>query len=526
VAGPALNPTHRGSTASAGIRQGRGTERVVAVFDLDGTMTRTETLFRFFLFALGPARFLARLPAALPWLLGLALGRVARDRAKQAVIMRFLNGMPRAELEHQGGRFAGERLPALVRAGALERLAWHKARGHGCALASASLDVYVEPWARAAGFDEVFATSLEYAEGVATGRIAGGNCRAEEKVRRIEARYGDLSRLVLHGYGDSADDRHLLGRCAEAHYRPFRGAHDAPANPPAPRDAAVDYLRLLRPHQWVKNAFVFVGVLFGHAWSVPELLLAALLAAGAFACVASAIYIVNDYADRERDRLHPVKRMRPLAAGRVTPAKALVLAAALAVLGAGLAVEAGGLVLAIVAAYAAMNVLYSFGLKSQVILDVFIIAAGFLLRILAGTAGIGIQPSKWLLVCGLFLTLFLGFTKRRSEMHEAGGGADYLIHRKALLHYSAALLDNMLAITACAAIMSYSLYTMSPETIALHGTGNLIYTIPFVAYGMFRYLYLLHSRQAGTDTSRDLVRDPHLIVTVLAWAGVTAWLIA
>lgn len=489
--------------------------RVVAVFDLDGTMTSAESLFRFLIFTLGVARFLRGLPAALPWLLGLRLHLVTRDRAKQAVLTTFLRGLPRPYLERRGAEFARERLPRLVRPAALERLAWHKARGHRCALASASLDVYVAPWATAAGFDDVFATSLEYAGGVATGRLAGGNCRAKEKLRRLEEHYGDLSGIVLHGYGDSPDDRHFLERCAEAHYRPFREA---------PRDGALDFLRLMRPHQWAKNAFVFVGVLFGHAWANAELLLAAVLAAGAFASVSSAIYILNDYADRERDRLHPTKRRRPLASGQVTPAKALVLSGALALLGGALALGAGVPVLLIVAGYAAMNVLYSFGLKNQVILDVFIIAAGFLLRILAGTAGIGIEPSKWLLVCSLFLTLFLGFTKRRAELLDAG--QDRGTHRKALVHYSPALLDNMLAITACAALMSYSLYTMSPETAALHGTGNLIYTIPFVAYGMLRYLYLLHAKHGGTDASHDIFRDPHLLVTVLGWAGATAWLIA
>jgi HAD superfamily hydrolase (TIGR01490 family) len=511
-------------------RVGVTQRRLVAVFDLDGTVTRGETMFRFLAFALGMPRFLRRLPAALPWLIALALGLLARDRAKQAVLTAFLRGVPRSELELRGAAFARERLPALVRPGALERLAWHQARGHHCVIASASIDVYVGPWAKAAGFDDVLATSLEYRDGLATGRIAGFNCRAGEKVRRLEERYGDLSRLVLHGYGDSPDDRHFLKLCTEGHYRPFRGERmsqtrmSPPANEPASRDSVADFLRLMRPHQWVKNAFVFVGVLFGHAWAVPELLLAAVLAAAAFSLVSSAIYILNDYADRERDRMHPTKRARPLAAGRVTPAKALAVAAALAALGAALAFQAGAAVLGIVAAYAVMNVLYSFGLKNQVILDVFIIAGGFLLRILAGTAGIGIEPSKWLLVCSFFLTLFLGFTKRRSEMLAAG--PEYMTHRKALLQYSPALLDSMLAVTACASIMSYSLYTMSDETAALHGTANLIYTIPLVAYGMFRYLYLLHSKHAGTDTSHDLVRDPHLVGTVLLWAAATVVLIS
>jgi 4-hydroxybenzoate polyprenyltransferase len=207
----------------------------------------------------------------------------------------------------------------------------------------------------------------------------------------------------------------------------------------------------------------------------------------------------------------------------VTPKAALALASALAACACALALAASPLVLAVIALYAAMNLAYSFSLKNIVILDVFIIAAGFILRILAGTLGIGIAPSQWLLVCSLFLTLFLGFTKRRSELQDMG--ADFMIHRKALLHYHPALLDKIISASAAAALLSYSLYTMSPGTIHLHGTENLIYTIPLVAYGMFRYLYLLHAKRGGTDASRDLFRDPHVFVAVLAWAAVTAWLI-
>jgi 4-hydroxybenzoate polyprenyltransferase len=280
----------------------------------------------------------------------------------------------------------------------------------------------------------------------------------------------------------------------------------------------------MRPHQWAKNAFVFVGVIFGHAWNAPPLLLAALLAAAGFSLASSAIYIVNDHADRERDRAHPKKRHRPLASGRVSERAALTLACALALAGFSLALAAGPMVLAIVASYAGLNLAYSFSLKNVVILDVFVIAAGFILRILAGTLGIGIAPSQWLLVCSMFLTLFLGFTKRRSELLSVG--ADFVIHRKALLHYNPALLDKMIGVCAAAALMSYSLYTMSPATVRAQGTENLIYTIPFVAYGIFRYLYLLHSQHAGADTSRELARDPHMLLTVAGWAATTFLLIA
>jgi 4-hydroxybenzoate polyprenyltransferase len=279
----------------------------------------------------------------------------------------------------------------------------------------------------------------------------------------------------------------------------------------------------MRPHQWVKNGFVFVGLLFGHAWSQPAFVRGALLAAAAFCLAASAVYIVNDYVDRERDRVHPSKRKRPLAAGRVSERLALALAAALGVAGVAVALAAGPFVLAIVLAYAAINAGYTFVLKSVVLLDVFVIAAGFILRILAGTLAIGILPSQWLLVCSLFLTLFLGFMKRRSELMALG--SDFVIHRRALLEYNATLLDTMIGICAGAALMSYSLYTMSPATVQLHHTDNLVYTIPLVAYGLFRYLYLLYARRAGADASRELAQDRHLGITVLLWALVSGWLI-
>ena len=486
---------------------------VLAVFDLDGTLTRGDTLLPFLRFVRGTWGLLLRLPGAVPGMMRLLIGLGSRAQAKEALLRAVLGGMACETLRERGEAFARERLPAMLRPEALERLRWHRTRGHRCALLSASLSLYVEPWARQAGFDDVLSSELDYENQVATGRLKGANCQGEEKVRRLEAFYGELTNVQIHGYGDSRGDRHFLARCSEAHYKPF-----------ATRSSAGDFLRLMRPHQWVKNAFVFVGLIFGHAWSVPSMVAAALLAAVGFSLVASAIYIVNDYADRERDRVHPKKRERPLASGRVSPGAALTLAVALGAMGGAAAAAAGPVVLLVVALYAAMNLAYSFALKSIVILDVFVISAGFILRILAGTLGLGIAPSQWLLVCTLLLTLFLGFTKRRSEMLTLG--AEFVTHRKALLQYNPALLDKLIGVCASGAIMSYSLYTMSPETARLHGTEHLIYTIPFVIYGMFRYLYLLHSKHAGADTSRELVRDPHLLASVAGWCATTFWLIS
>jgi len=275
------------------------------------------------------------------------------------------------------------------------------------------------------------------------------------------------------------------------------------------------YLKLLRPHQWVKSGFVFVGLLFGHAWQEPLLVREVALAAAAFALAASAVYVGNDLADRERDREHPQKRLRPLACGTVSVAQALLLAGACLLSALLLAQAAANAVLLIVVLYVLLNVAYSLALKHVVLLDVFIISAGFMLRILAGTLGVGIAPSHWLLLCGLMLTLFLGFAKRRAELNAlAGRGGG---HRRVLDDYDPQLLDELLAICAAGAIVSYSLYTVSAETVAMHGTTNLIYTVPFVIYGIFRYLFLLQRRGGGGDPAAALLRDGHLLGAFGAW---------
>lgn len=280
----------------------------------------------------------------------------------------------------------------------------------------------------------------------------------------------------------------------------------------------------MRPHQWVKNAFVFIGLLFGHAWHDPNLVVQVVIAFVAFCLLSSAIYTINDIIDLDQDRNHPKKCKRPLAAGLISISAAFTLATLLGLLGLVLAYIASPTVLSILLGYALMNIAYSLWLKHVVILDVFIIATGFMLRILAGTLGVGIPPSQWLLLCGLMVTLFLGFTKRRAEIIALTD--DKTAHRKVLEHYSPVLLDKMIGITAAGLIMSYSLYTMNPDTIRIHGTANLIYTVPFVMYGVFRYIYLLHHQSRGGDPSHDLVRDPHLFAVVGAWLIATILLIA
>ena len=274
-------------------------------------------------------------------------------------------------------------------------------------------------------------------------------------------------------------------------------------------------IRLLRPHQWLKNGFVFVGLLFGHAGGDPVKLGQALAAFAAFCLLASAVYVMNDLVDREQDRLHPKKKHRPLAAGTVGVGSAKALAVFCLLGGGAVAWLFAGSAPWVFAAYLLINVGYSFGLKHVVILDVFIIAAGFMLRILAGTLGIGIAPSQWLLLCGLMLTLFLGFAKRRAEL--AALQEDSVGHRRVLEHYSAPMLDQFIGVTAAGTVISYALYTVSAETVAMHGTRALIATVPIVLYGMLRYLWKLHARGGGGDPAQELLRDPHLLAATAGW---------
>ncbi len=286
---------------------------------------------------------------------------------------------------------------------------------------------------------------------------------------------------------------------------------------------AAAFIELLRPQQWVKNAFVLVGLVFGHAWQVSAMVWAALGATLAFCFASGAVYAFNDARDAAQDREHPDKRSRPVARGAVSPAEAMVVAALAGAGSLALAAWVGWRAAAIVALYLAISAAYTLGLKRVPVLDVVIIAAGFMLRLLAGTLGIGIEPSNWLLACGFLLTLFLGFAKRRAEI--ASLAEDAAQHRAVLEAYSAGFLDKAILLCAVGMIAAYAWYTLAPETALLHGTGSLALTLPWVLLGTSRYLYRLRSRGGGGDPAVELLRDPLLAASVAGWIATVLWLI-
>lgn len=290
----------------------------------------------------------------------------------------------------------------------------------------------------------------------------------------------------------------------------------------------IDIIKLLRPHQYIKNTFVFVGIIFSHQWEIDMFLLSFSVFI-AFSLMASSVYILNDLVDLDADRAHPTKRNRPLACGAVSVSNAKKWLAVLIIIAIFPLILSGNWKLVIILMlYFTMNIAYSTKLKHIVLVDVFAISTGFMLRIIAGTVGLGIAPSEWLLLCSMMLTLFLGFCKRTSELMRSDKSQNAFKHqtRKVLENYNLELLNQLTAITAACTILCYGLYTVSPITIQAHDTTELIYTVPLVTYGIFRYLYLNQIHARGTDTAKDLLTDKHLLLTAGIWVGITLKLIA
>jgi 4-hydroxybenzoate polyprenyltransferase len=293
-----------------------------------------------------------------------------------------------------------------------------------------------------------------------------------------------------------------------------RGASSGGAPPRSPLASLVISLR---PDQWTKNLVVFAGLLFGKLLFEPRALLLTGAAFVVFCALSGVVYLVNDVADREADRRHPLKSRRPIASGALSPAWALTGAALIATGGVAAALwirPAFGLV---ALTYLALMFAYSVKLKHVVILDVLTIAAGFVLRAVAGAVAIEVPISHWLLVCTVLLALFLGLSKRRHELTMLADSA--VEHRRILGEYSPYLLDQMIGVVTASTLIAYIFYTIDPETAHKFGTGYLGLTIPFPLYGIFRYLYLVHQKEGGGSPAEMLLNDRPLLACVALWAA-------
>jgi 4-hydroxybenzoate polyprenyltransferase len=274
-------------------------------------------------------------------------------------------------------------------------------------------------------------------------------------------------------------------------------------------------IRLARPAQWVKNGVVLAALVFGGTIRYSHRLELALVATAIFCLLSSAVYTFNDLIDRDKDRNHPLKKDRPIASGAVSPALAVGQILVLAVVGGIGAWLINPQFFSICIVFVAVNVSYSLLLKNIVIVDVMTLALSFVIRAYAGALAIDVVASKWMIINTLLLALFLGFGKRRHELVLLEKKAAH--HRSSLTHYSPYLLDQLIGVTTASVVVMYMLYTFSTEVSQKLGTENLYFTIPFVVYGIFRYLYLIHKQEMGGSPTRVLFTDKPLLATVTLW---------
>lgn len=282
-------------------------------------------------------------------------------------------------------------------------------------------------------------------------------------------------------------------------------------------------LAAMRPAQWVKNLFVLAPLVFAERLMESDAILRGAVAFLAFCAASSAVYLINDLRDRESDRAHPVKRFRPLAAGNLSVTAATI---AIGVLSLGsLAVGAwlGWSTAGIIALYLAMNLAYSWGLKHFVILDVMIIAIGFVLRVMGGGQAVEVEVSSWLLLCTIFLALFLGLSKRRHELLLIGAGKTQ--GRRVLSDYSEPLLDQMINVVTASSVLAYVLYIVSDETVERFGNDQLVYTVPMVLFGIFRYLYLMYRRPDLQSPTEAMLKDAPFLLNLALWGLAVVWIL-
>jgi len=298
----------------------------------------------------------------------------------------------------------------------------------------------------------------------------------------------------------------------------------SPADHVGSRPLAIELLRSLRPNQWTKNVIVFAGVMFGLAdrqnpGQLPDTVAIgrAVVAFAVFCILSGVVYLINDVRDREVDRLHPTKARRPIASGAVSPRLALTTAVVLAVSAIAVAFLVTPPFGMVATAYVVLLSLYSASLKHIVILDVLTIAAGFVLRALAGAVAVEVEFSHWLLLLTLLGALFLGLTKRRAELVTLAG--DATSHRRILAEYSPYLLDQMISVVTASTLLAYAFYTIDPETVQKFGTDRLLWTVPFPLYGILRYLYLVHQRDGGGNPSETLLTDRPIQGCVALWGA-------
>jgi 4-hydroxybenzoate polyprenyltransferase len=276
-------------------------------------------------------------------------------------------------------------------------------------------------------------------------------------------------------------------------------------------------IKLSRPKQWIKNFFVFAPLIFSRHVFDLAFLLPSLLSFFIFCLASSSVYVFNDIMDAESDRSHPKKKFRPIASGEISINQGVVFLIFLIAAVIVLCIFQSKYFILVIILYIVTNFLYSMKIKSIVLLDVFFISLGFMLRVLGGAAAIDVTISSWMILTTIFFSLFLAISKRRGELSQVVNQENIEKQRKVLRDYSVEFADQLNTIAAAGAIISYALYSVSERTVATFGTDKLIYTTPFVIYGIFRYMFLMHKKNLGESPTSIVTKDVPIMLTVLLW---------
>jgi len=286
----------------------------------------------------------------------------------------------------------------------------------------------------------------------------------------------------------------------------------------------MNFIKLIRPRQWIKNFFCFAPILFAGQLLNQELFTKNIIAFFAFCGVSSCVYIINDIIDKEADKVHKKKRFRPIASGEVSVKQAFILLIAVIVVTIFITSFTNLYFIITVSIYFLINILYSVKVKHIVILDVFFISLGFMLRVIGGGAAIQVSLSSWMILTAIFISLFLAISKRRAELSQIEQ-ENLDLQRKVLNYYGIDFTNQMNTIAATGTIICYALYTVSEKAVSTFHTENLIYTTPFVIYGIFRYLYLIHKKNLGESPTQIVTKDIPIMLNTLAWLIVSIFII-
>ncbi len=285
-----------------------------------------------------------------------------------------------------------------------------------------------------------------------------------------------------------------------------------------------NYFKLLRVPQWIKNFFVFVPLVFSQHLFERDFFFVSLGGFFLFCGTSSLVYVINDIIDLEADKAHPIKKLRPLPSGAISKSKAIMLAVIMFIIIAAALFDFNLTFAVSIFTYFVLNIFYSFYLKHIVLLDIFSIAAGFIIRVVAGAFIINVEISSWLLLTTMFVSLFLAVMKRQSELKLVQEDSNS-VTRKVLASYSLDFTNQMATVASSAVIICYALYTVSARTVSVFGSENLIYTTPFVVFGIFRYMFLVHINNRGENTTEIMLTDLPMILNILLYILVTTLII-